>query len=94
MQIADLHFSVSSGKCRDTSKSPCDGDPDTLALIAHALDAEKPDMVVFSGDQLNGQDTSYDAKSVIAKYAQPVIDRKIPWAMIFGENERQERGRL
>lgn len=92
MQIADLHYSVSSGKCRDTSKSPCEGDPDTAQLIAQALDAEKPDIVVFSGDQLNGQDTSYDAKSVIAKYAQPVMDRKIPWAMIFGKSSPGQRG--
>lgn len=88
LQIADLHYSVSAGKCRDTLKSPCIGDIDTAKLIAEALDAENPDLVVFSGDQLNGQGSSYDAKSVIAKYAKPVIDRKIPWAMIFGESEK------
>ena len=39
---------------------------------------------MFSGDQLNGQKTSYDSRSVLAKFASPVIDRKIPWAAIFG----------
>lgn len=86
LQIADLHFSVSRGLCRDTDKSPCIGDVDTLTLIERTLDEEKPDLVVFSGDQLNGQGTSWDARSVIAKLVGPVIDRKIPWTAIFGES--------
>jgi hypothetical protein len=49
------------------------------------LDEEKPDLVVFTGDQLNGQETSWDSKSVIAKVVGPVVDRKIPWTAIFGE---------
>lgn len=53
--------------------------------MGEALDAEKPDLVVFSGDQLNGQKSSYDARSVLAKFARPVIDRHIPWAAVFGE---------
>jgi hypothetical protein len=40
---------------------------------------------VFSGDQLNGQKTSYDSRSVLAKFAKPVIEREIPWAAVFGE---------
>lgn len=84
MQIADLHLSVSEGECRDTDKSPCAGYSDTAAWLGEALDAEKPDMVVFSGDQLNGQKTSYNSLSVLAKFAEPVIARKIPWAPVFG----------
>lgn len=45
----------------------------------------KLNIQVFSGDQLNGQKTSYDARSVLAKFASPVIDRQIPWAAVFGE---------
>jgi hypothetical protein len=37
---------------------------------------------------LNGQKTSYDSRSVLAKFARPVIDRKIPWAAIFGKLAR------
>lgn len=44
--VADLHFSVGNGVCRDTLKVPCGGDTDTLALMGEALDAEKPDLVV------------------------------------------------
>lgn len=91
MQIADLHFSVSHGQCKDTDLTPCEwGDDETLALMNRTLDIEKPDMVVFSGDQLNGQGTSWDPRSVLAKIATPVIERKIPWAVVFGNHDDQD----
>ena len=83
--VADLHYSVGKGECRDTDLAACDGDNESAKWLASALDEEKPDMVVFSGDQLNGQKSSYDTRSVLAKFARPVIDREIPWAAIFGE---------
>lgn len=83
-QIADLHYSVGHGECRDTPKQNCIGDDDTQDLLGRMLDEEKPDLVVFTGDQLNGQESSWDAKSVIAKVTGLVIDRKIPWTAIFG----------
>lgn len=88
LQVADLHFSVSRGECRDTDISPCyASDNLTSTLLGHVLDAEKPDMVVFTGDQLNGQGTSWDPKSVLAKFASEVIDRSIPWAAVFGNHD-------
>lgn len=91
LQIADLHFSVSHGKCRDVGPDhpDCIGDDDTLTLMNTVLDAERPDMVVFTGDQLNGQRTSWDSKSVIAKVTQQVIDRQIPWTAIFGNHDSE-----
>lgn len=90
MQIADLHYSVSQGSCRDTL-SPCEhGDVETDSLLARALDAEKPDLVVFTGDQLNGQGTSWDSRSVLAKFAGMIIDRNISWAAVFGNHDSQQ----
>jgi len=43
--VADLHYSVGPGLCRDTDKTPCSGDPDTATWLADALDAEQPDLV-------------------------------------------------
>lgn len=91
MQIADLHFSVHPGKCRDTVLSPCShSDNLTSTLLARMLDAERPDLVVFSGDQLNGQGSSWDAKSVLAKFARTVTDRQIPWAAVFGNHDDED----
>jgi hypothetical protein len=91
MQIADLHFSVGVGPCRDPS-TPCDGGAYayTESLVERALDEEQPDLVVFTGDQLNGQGTSWDAASVLAKFAAPVISRRIPWAAVFGNHDAED----
>jgi predicted MPP superfamily phosphohydrolase len=93
MQIADLHYSVSRGKCLQTSHTPCKyGDVETdKSLLSVALDAEKPDLVVFTGDQLNGQRTSWDPKSVLAKFAATVIDRNISWAAVFGNHDSEDK---
>ena len=47
--------------------SPCDSGAYayTEALVKCALDAEQPDLVIFTGDQLNGQGTSWDAMSML-----------------------------
>ena len=91
LQVADLHYSVSAGVCRDTVLSPCVGaDNISNSLLSHVLDIEKPDLVVFSGDQLNGQGTSWDVKSVLAKFAQSVTDRGIPWAAVFGNHDDED----
>ncbi|TBU30138.1 Metallo-dependent phosphatase [Dichomitus squalens] len=91
MQIADLHYSVSVGTCRDTILSPCtESDNLTTTLLSRVLDIEKPDFVVFTGDQLNGQMSSWDERSVLAKFAKAVVDRQIPWAAIFGNHDDED----
>lgn len=91
LQVADLHFSVSSGVCRDTDRKPCENSDNlTASLISHVLEAEKPDLVVFSGDQLNGQGTSWDPKSVLAKFSRAVTDKGIPWSAVFGNHDEED----
>ncbi|CCL98565.1 uncharacterized protein FIBRA_00565 [Fibroporia radiculosa] len=91
MQVADLHFSVSAGACRDTPLAPCsNSDNLTSTLLARMLDMERPDLVVFSGDQLNGQGTAWDSRSVLAKFARVVTDRQIPWAAVFGNHDDED----
>ncbi|KAI0642441.1 Metallo-dependent phosphatase [Trametes meyenii] len=88
MQVADLHYSVSLGSCRDTARNPCTGSDNlTNTLLGRMLDAEQPDLVVFTGDQLNGQGTSWDPRSVLAKFAKAVTARGIPWAAVFGNHD-------
>lgn len=70
LQVADLHLSTGMGTCRDPQPADynggvCDADPRTLEFIVRILDDEKPDLVVLTGDQING-DTSPDAQTVRA----------------------------
>ena len=69
LQVSDLHLSTGVGSCRDALddkgevKGKCDADPRALDFVDRILDDEKPDMVVLSGDQVNG-DTAPDVQSV------------------------------
>jgi hypothetical protein len=68
MQLADLHLSTGVGKCRDAvpegyNGGKCEADPRTLEFVTRVLEDEKPDLVVLSGDQVNGE-TAPDAQTV------------------------------
>ncbi|KAK3939577.1 Metallo-dependent phosphatase-like protein [Diplogelasinospora grovesii] len=94
MQLADLHLSTGVGKCRDALPldwngnhgGRCDADPRTLDFVAKILEEERPDLVVLSGDQVNG-DTAPDAQTAIFKYAQLLIKHKVPYVSIFGNHD-------
>ncbi|KAL8842667.1 MAG: hypothetical protein Q9170_000442 [Blastenia crenularia] len=91
MQVADLHLSTGLGACRDAEPAghnggKCDADVRTLEFLGLVLDDEKPDLVVLSGDQVNGE-TSPDAQSAVFKFAEMFIKRKIPFATIFGNHD-------
>jgi hypothetical protein len=68
MQLADLHLSTGVGHCRDAlpedwNGGKCEADPRTLDFVEKILEEERPNLVVLSGDQVNG-DTAPDAQSV------------------------------
>ena len=67
--------------------------PDTLALLNAAIEAEKPDLVVYSGDQIwnfasfrGNEDT---VKDVLSKLTEPAYSRDIPFTICFGNHDRQ-----
>jgi len=96
LQVADLHFSVGPGECRDMDplrEEECrriGADVYSLAWLETALDEVKPDLVVLTGDQLNGQETSWDARSTMLKWAPLLYDRGIPWTSIPGNHDEEK----
>lgn len=91
LQVSDLHLTTGLGVCRDPEPpSPhggiCDADPRTLEFVGAVLDSEKPDLVVLSGDQVNGE-TAPDAQTAVFKFAELFIKRDIPYALIFGNHD-------
>lgn len=67
--------------------------PDTVKLISLALKKEKPDLVVFTGDQLKGYSTTFkgDTKrkitETLGEIFAPVIEEKIPFTATFGNHD-------
>ena len=71
---------------------------DTMALLEAALEAEKPDLVVYTGDQIKGYGVGYKGKgeelekavgATISKLLEPVTKRDIPYVVTFGNHDRQ-----
>jgi hypothetical protein len=91
MQVADMHLATGLGKCRDAipnsyHSGKCDPDSRTLEFVEKMIAEEQPDLVVLTGDQVNG-DTSPDAQTAIYKYSELFVRHKIPYAGIFGNHD-------
>ena len=96
MQNRNLEFK--NGKFRimqiaDTQEIPAVS-PDTIKLIAAALDSEKPDLVVFTGDQIKGYSSFFfgekgkkKVESTIKALLKPIEERNIPFTMTFGNHD-------
>ncbi|MGN1122738.1 MAG: metallophosphoesterase family protein [Eubacterium sp.] len=72
--------------------------PDTLKLLEAAVSAEKPDLVIYTGDQIKGYGVTYkgmgselvnNVSKTIKKLLEPVTKRNIPFAVTFGNHDRQ-----
>ena len=70
-----------------------DVDAETLRLIAAALDREKPDLAVLTGDQIQGfaraMKTDENVKKTIKQICRPFEDRSIPFTLAFGNHDIQ-----
>lgn len=83
MQITDIH-----GVAKKT--------PDTTRLIRGAIKKEKPDLVVFTGDQIKGYGLSYmtgdknkKIEQAIKNYTEPLDKAGIPFLITFGNHDPQ-----
>ncbi len=67
--------------------------PDTIKLIRLALDREKPDLVVLTGDQIQAYSSCYrkdserKVREVINAFIAPIEERNIPFCMTFGNHD-------
>lgn len=92
MQVSDMHLSTGPGKCRQVyprlhDETKCEADDRTLKLVERLINEENPDLIVASGDQVNGE-TSPDAQTAIFKFAELFARYKTPWAAVFGNHDQ------
>lgn len=80
MQIADIQENATVN-------------PDTIKLISLALDKEQPDLVVLTGDQIQGYSLSYltnaekKVEKVISDFLAPIVERGIPFCFTYGNHD-------
>ncbi|MDR1407434.1 MAG: metallophosphoesterase family protein [Tannerella sp.] len=75
MQVTDTHIN------RDSPYSQ-----ETVAMLHQVLDAEKPDLVIFTGDVVTGKPYREGLDMVL----EPVLSRHIPWALVFGNHDDEQ----
>ncbi|XP_009368962.2 probable inactive purple acid phosphatase 29 [Pyrus x bretschneideri] len=91
LQVADMHYA--DGKttpCLDVlpSQFPTCSDLNTTAFVLRMIEAEKPNLIVFTGDNIFGFDATNGAKSLNEAYA-PAIASNIPWAAVLGNHDQE-----
>ncbi|KAL3324749.1 hypothetical protein AABB24_038717 [Solanum stoloniferum] len=91
LQVADMHYG--DGKttpCQDVllkQMSSC-SDLNTTDFIFRMIHAEKPHLIVFTGDNIFGSDATDPVKSMEAAFA-PAISSNIPWAAVLGNHDQE-----
>jgi hypothetical protein len=71
-----------------------DIDPRTVRLMEAVLDDKKPDLVVFTGDNVrSGPETTQDVWTAIEHIAAPLEEREIPWLIAFGNHDEDHTSR-
>ncbi|KAF5006528.1 hypothetical protein FDECE_7096 [Fusarium decemcellulare] len=98
VQISDTHMVTGVGECNDAIDASGSrlqdsvADPLTVNFIGKVLDEEKPDLVVFTGDQLHHD--VLDSQSALFKVVAPVIERGIRFTAVFGNHDSEGRHAL
>ncbi|KAL3739779.1 hypothetical protein ACJRO7_021107 [Eucalyptus globulus] len=91
LQVADMHYA-------DGKTTPCTNvlpsekvscsDLNTTAFLHRMILAEKPDLIVFTGDNIYAADATDAARSLDAAFS-PAISASIPWAAVLGNHDQQ-----
>ncbi|HET7293308.1 MAG TPA: metallophosphoesterase family protein [Vicinamibacteria bacterium] len=79
VQLTDLHLGTSAASDRRTR-----------GVIEAVLDAETPDLVVVTGDILEGR-RAVDPRAALLLGLGPVLRRGLPWAPILGNHDDEGR---
>uniref|UniRef100_A0A7C9DKE3 Acid phosphatase n=1 Tax=Opuntia streptacantha TaxID=393608 RepID=A0A7C9DKE3_OPUST len=91
LQVADMHYANGkSTACLDVLPNQVEGcsDLNTTAFIERMIKAEKPDLIVFTGDNIMGFDVNDSAKSLDLAFA-PAVASNIPWAAVLGNHDQE-----
>ena len=91
LQVADMHYADGrSTACEDVLPEQVAGcsDLNTTAFLYRVIRAEDPDLVVFTGDNIYGADSTDAAKSMDAAIA-PAIAMNLPWAAGIGNHDQE-----
>ncbi|KAG2310766.1 hypothetical protein Bca52824_022323 [Brassica carinata] len=91
LQVADMHYGVGSiTRCRDVVDAEFDycSDLNTTRFLRRMIEAERPDLIAFTGDNIFGSSTTDAAESLVQAIG-PAIEYGIPWAAVLGNHDQE-----
>ncbi|XP_064979679.1 probable inactive purple acid phosphatase 29 [Musa acuminata AAA Group] len=91
LQVADMHYADGrSTGCLDVfpNQTATCSDLNTTAFVYRVIRAERPDLVVFTGDNIFGFDATDAAKSLDMAFA-PAVTLELPWAAVLGNHDQE-----
>ncbi|KAF3452707.1 hypothetical protein FNV43_RR03140 [Rhamnella rubrinervis] len=91
LQVADLHYGNGAvTRCRDVLESDfkyC-SDLNSTQFLKTMLEAEKPDFIAFTGDNIFGSSATDAAESLLKAFG-PAMESRIPWAAVLGNHDQE-----
>ncbi|KAJ0965596.1 hypothetical protein J5N97_026734 [Dioscorea zingiberensis] len=91
LQVADMHFGNGEvTRCKDVLDSEfgwC-SDLNTTRFLRRMIEAERPDLIAFTGDNIFGPSATDAAESLFRAFA-PAMKSEIPWAAILGNHDQE-----
>lgn len=97
LHLTDIH-EVHPDMDDDENRSvPINKSAETIHVIEDCLDRTNPDLVVFGGDNISGhwEEFTYDYMAhTIRKIIAPIVKRKIPLAIVFGNHDSERADTL
>ncbi|KAL8223061.1 hypothetical protein R6Q57_020460 [Mikania cordata] len=90
LQVADMHYGTGSTRCRDVLSSEFEwcSDLNTTLFLNRMIDAEKPDFIAFTGDNIFGPSTNDAAESLFKAFG-PAMASRLPWAAVLGNHDQE-----
>lgn len=92
LHLTDIHEVDPEMDDEEDKSVPAKKSENTIRNIEYCIDAAKPDLVVFGGDNISGywQEFTYDYMyKTIKRIVAPVAARNIPLAVVFGNHDAE-----
>ncbi|KAK1611852.1 hypothetical protein QYE76_035525 [Lolium multiflorum] len=92
LQVADMHFGNGAAtRCRDVAPEVggalC-SDLNTTRFLRRLIEAERPDLIAFTGDNIFGGSAT-DAAESLLRAISPAMEYNVPWAAILGNHDQE-----
>ncbi|PSS36385.1 Inactive purple acid phosphatase [Actinidia chinensis var. chinensis] len=91
LQVADLHYGNGIvTRCRDVLATEFDrcSDLNSTRFLKRMIEAEKPDFIAFTGDNIFGTSTPDAAESLFGAFG-PAMESRLPWAAVLGNHDQE-----